>query len=167
MKKLIGILFPRMFKCIVFIALFTPAVWSYSAGAPKDICLSNDPNIDLFPQHHDVKSQTSPIPYTLSGPSKVKAGETVSFTLKGNNNLTFKGFIMQGRANGQPVGSFTPKTNSQTVDCKGAKVGIRDSLLTLLSLNPNFFRTQLPTRNLITVRLLRPSTGRHRPLNNL
>ncbi|KAL5275710.1 hypothetical protein ACFFRR_001515 [Megaselia abdita] len=110
-----------MFKCIVFIALFAPAVWSYSAGAPKDICLSNDPNVDLFPQHGGVKSQESQIPYTLSGPNKVKGGETVSFTLKGNNNLKFKGFILQGRANGQPVGSFTPKTSSQTIDCKGSK----------------------------------------------
>lgn len=111
-----------MFKYFAFIALFAPAVWSYSAGAPKDICLSNDPNMDLYPQHHGPTSQESPIPYTLSGPSKVKAGETVSFSLKGNNNLTFKGFILQGRANGLPVGAFTPKTNSQTVDCKNAKV---------------------------------------------
>lgn len=111
-----------MFKCIVFVALFAPAVWSYSSGAPKDICLSGDAKVDLFPQHGGVESQESPIPYKLNGPTKVKAGETVSFTLTGNNNLKFKGFILQGRANGQPVGSFTPKTNSQTIDCKRSKV---------------------------------------------
>lgn len=113
-----------MFKCIVFIAIFAPAVWSYSSGAPKDICLSDDPNVDLFPQHHGLKSQESPIPFTLTGPNQVKAGETVSFTLKANNNVSFKGFILQGRANGQPVGSFTPKTNSQALDCKSSKVNL-------------------------------------------
>lgn len=90
----------RFFVVLAAIAI-VPAVYSYSAGAPADACGN------LTPQHHVDPQRSSP-PYILEvSKNSIKAGDIVELTLRGQKpSNTFKGFFVQARVGGIPVGQF-------------------------------------------------------------
>ncbi|XP_011182078.2 defense protein l(2)34Fc isoform X2 [Zeugodacus cucurbitae] len=103
-----------MFRLLLLTACLAAPAYSYSAGAPTNICSNG-----LTPEH-GVDGQSTPVPYSFSGDSKAQNGK-VSLTLGGSNG--FLGFAVQARdANHKPVGKFkvVEVTKSQTLTCSNA-----------------------------------------------
>lgn len=90
----------------------------YSGGAPVDVCE------DMTPRH-PAAPQKSKIPYKVSVNSEaVSAGGVAKITISGKGG--FKGFLVQVRRNGDPVGKFLVADDDKfvkTISCgKGAQV---------------------------------------------
>ncbi|XP_055382027.1 defense protein l(2)34Fc-like [Condylostylus longicornis] len=102
-----------IYYILAAIALLTAPVLSYSSGAPTAVCDT------LAPQHGGLLSQETNVPYTLTlSSTSVNDVEPISITLKGNSEAdVIKGFVIQARVNGKPVGKFEPQGLSQTIDC--------------------------------------------------
>lgn len=102
---------------VVVLTVCVGVTWANSAGAPLAACEK------LTPQHGPVNPQTSPVPYALNVSSKLRRGQTVNITLRGNGNEDkIKGFLIQARNGGQALGTFSPLDgNSQLLDCDGVK----------------------------------------------
>jgi len=101
----------KMLRFIIVTVCLVVPVLSNSTGAPSAICKNG-----LTPEHH-VDGQTSPVPYSFSGPDNVRSGEKIQITLGGEN---FLGLAIQVQnTRGQPIGQFKIVENnkSQTVTC--------------------------------------------------
>lgn len=108
------------YSTIVTVALvcIIPSVYSYSAGAPETAC------VDMTPQHHTDPQPSEP-PYKLIlSNDKLRAdkSESVDLKIQGNGaGNTIKGFMIQARVDGKPVGNFTVKSkkHAQLLNCFG------------------------------------------------
>lgn len=83
---------------------FVVCVTAYRHGAPKSAC------DHLTPHHGHHRSQTKPIPFTLSASLDLsKPGKTFLVTLKGlNDDDYFQGFLVQARdEESNSIGRFT------------------------------------------------------------
>ncbi|XP_058446837.1 putative defense protein Hdd11 [Malaya genurostris] len=108
-----------VYALMAVVAVCTVPALSFSAGAPTGACG------DLIPQHH-TDPQKTPAPYTIQlNKNKVKSGEGMTVTVKGNTAKdTIKGLLCQARSGETPVGSFdVPPNNNfiQTLDCGNTK----------------------------------------------
>ncbi|XP_055304926.1 putative defense protein Hdd11 [Sitodiplosis mosellana] len=106
-------MFCRAFVTIALICAI-PSAYSYSAGAPSAACE------DMVPQHH-VDPQRSTPPYKMLLSSK---GDTVHVKIQGNSaGDTIKGFMIQARKDGKPIGKFEVPTefrkHAQPLTCSG------------------------------------------------
>lgn len=89
----------------------------YSGGAPVDVCE------DMTPKH-PAAPQKSKMPYkVLVNSEAVSAGGVAKITISGKGG--FKGFLVQVRRNGDPVGKFLVADDDKfvkTISCgKGAQ----------------------------------------------
>lgn len=104
------------------IALLVVPALGYSTGAPNEAC------VDMVPQHH-IEAQPSAAPYSIqTTKSKLKGGESVDITLKGNSpSDTIKGFMVQARVDNKPVGQFIVSPSNQfgqAVSCDNVGVSV-------------------------------------------
>lgn len=101
----------RAFVTIALVCAI-PSAYSYSAGAPEQACKN------MVPQHQ-VAPQTSEAPYKLTlSKDKLTAGsdEPIHIKVQGNSGgNTIKGFMIQGRIDGKPVGKFVLPKKSKYV----------------------------------------------------
>ncbi|KAJ9600231.1 hypothetical protein L9F63_009478, partial [Diploptera punctata] len=103
--------------CMLLLVSVPAQIYGFKTGAPESVCE------DMEPQHHS-KPQTSPSPYSIKvSQNTIKAGETVTVTLEGNENsgIQFKGFFVQARVGNTPIGKFDEGTEIKLVDCGNSK----------------------------------------------
>jgi len=107
---------------------------AFPNGAPKLVCKS------LKPSHGLISAQKDKSPYVLEV-SKQKVNslhsdddgdlETITVTLKGDDEHKFRGFVLQARGEGDDIGigTFTVSDKSSKVlDCSDSKVIYSDWL---------------------------------------
>lgn len=111
-------------------ALFVCTASAFSTGAPAEVCVS------LTPDHHGVKSQTVPAPYTIyieENVKSAKAGDVLTVSIVGHSgNDTIKGFLLEARSaaagSTEAIGEWRLQADNpsgQTRDCgKNPKVRV-------------------------------------------
>lgn len=125
-------MFSRIVIAIAFIAV--PAVWSYSAGAPPEVCG------DLLPKHH-VAPQSSRSPYAVTISSEqVRSGDTITIKIAGKSPKdTIKGFFVEVLdGNNKPIGSFDIDPQHPLIQTRNCFGGLNVSIFFLLLLLYNF-----------------------------
>lgn len=120
----------RAFVTIALVCAI-PSAYSYSSGAPDAAC------DNMVPQHQ-VAPQSSEAPYKLTlSKSSLTAGsdERVHIKVQGNSGgNTIKGFMIQGRIDGKPVGKFILPQKSkhvQLLNCGTKGVSTKKKCLNL------------------------------------
>lgn len=111
------------FKVIVLMAIAIGVAVAHPGGAPKQAC-EFDPN--LTPNHGNATANKETHPYALTFESDSDP-LTYKVTLRGaEDEDTFKGFLVQGRNENIPFGTFTVLNEfssiSQLLECKVARV---------------------------------------------
>lgn len=124
---LLFLVFFRMFRLLVTLALIATPVLSYSAGAPSGACG------DGVPQHH-TEAQKSAAPYDIIlSKNKIRSGESVQVTIKGKTpEDTFKGLLVQAKVGDTSVGKFDVAPSDkfiQLLNCGNGK-GVSEFLET-------------------------------------
>ncbi|XP_037912158.1 putative defense protein Hdd11-like [Hermetia illucens] len=108
------------FYYVTFLALLTtPAVWSYSSGAPPTAC-------DILgPKHPDpnnkaqlITSQRGPAPFKLAAPASAEASKPLQIKLLATGAEEIQGFIVQAQLGDKAVGNFAPvDSNAKVLQC--------------------------------------------------
>lgn len=105
---------------VVFIVLVADSGNGFTVGPPPlpSVCKT------MSPQHHDYKAQTGESPFTVSIDRKETAGgQSVFVNLATTDPETkYIGFYVQARdENDNPVGVFTPNTDTKVHNCFGKR----------------------------------------------
>lgn len=115
------------FYYVTFLALLTtPAVWSYSSGAPPTAC-------DILgPKHPDpnnkaqlITSQRGPAPFKLAAPASAEASKPLQIKLLATGAEEIQGFIVQAQLGDKAVGNFAPvDSNAKVLQCASDSVSL-------------------------------------------
>ncbi|XP_063223976.1 putative defense protein 3 [Bacillus rossius redtenbacheri] len=95
------------------------AVAAFKSGAPdsEQVCRT------MVPEHMAEIQPLSSFPYKVTvDPTSIRPGQSVTLKISGSDDNPIRGFLVQARVGGTPIGQFEAGPQVQAIDClQGAK----------------------------------------------